>query len=495
MATFCLFNFGCRASYADGVALRSQLLQAGLQEAARGEPGDLAVLNTCTVTSTADAEVRQVIRRIHRSNAHCQILVTGCYAQRAPEEIAELPGVTWVVGNSHKHAVADLVRTHFGCDSGRTTGRAPVGDGTRARNGGVETNPRPEFVQIAGLSGRAQRAQVLVGEISHEFHFTPSLFDGAAHRGADERTRPNLKVQDGCNARCSFCVIPHVRGDSRSLPPERAVEQVREFDRQGYKEVVLSGINLGSYGRDLDRKITFLGLIEKLLAETSILRLRISSIEPMDVSAELIRLVARESRLARHFHVPLQSGSDRILRLMNRRYWTTQYAERLRGIREQIPQCAIGADVMVGFPGETREDHARTLAFLEAMPFTYVHVFPYSLRPNTAAAELPGHVNGRIAHERGQEVRALVARKHQAFLNAQIGQTLSVVTLDQTRDSARIALSSNFLQVVLPGSEVSPNELLDIHVGRVADGFLYGRVPDFEPHGRTAMPECVGSKP
>lgn len=494
MATFCLFNFGCRASYADGVALRGQLLEAGFEDAPHGELSDLTILNTCTVTSTADAEVRQVIRRIHRSNPRCRILVTGCYAQRAPEEIAALPGVTWVVGNSHKHAVAELVRTHFGCESGRTSDCMPAGDATRARNGGVEASRQPEFVQIAGLSGGTPQGQVLVGEISHEFHFTPRLFGGPAHRGADERTRPNLKVQDGCNARCSFCVIPQVRGDSRSLRPDLAVAQVREFERHGYKEVVLSGINLGSYGRDLNRKITFLGLLEKLLAETSIPRLRISSIEPMDVSAELIRLVASEPRLARHFHVPLQSGSDRILRLMNRRYWTTQYAERLRAIGEQIPQCAIGADVMVGFPGETREDHAHTLTLLEAMPLTYVHVFPFSLRPNTAAAALPDHVNGRIAHERGQEIRALVARKHQAFLNAQMGQTLSVVTLDQTRDSALIALSSNFLQVVLPGPELSPNELLDIHVGRVADGFLYGRVPDLEPHRRSRAPGCVESQ-
>ncbi|HEV2494635.1 MAG TPA: tRNA (N(6)-L-threonylcarbamoyladenosine(37)-C(2))-methylthiotransferase MtaB [Terriglobia bacterium] len=484
MTTFCVLNFGCRASYADGVALRSQLLEAGLEEASRGEPSDLAVLNTCTVTSTADAEVRQVIRRIHRSNPRCQILVTGCYAQRAPGEIAELPGVTWVVGNSHKHAVAELVKTHFGQDSGRAASHTPAGADGRASDA-LEAIPQPEFVQIVG------QAQVLVGEISREFHFTQTLFGGTAKRGGDERTRPNLKVQDGCNARCSFCVIPQVRGDSRSLPPDRAVAQVREFARQGYKEVVLSGINLGSYGRDLDRKVTFLGLLEKILAETSIPRLRISSIEPMDVSAELIRLVASEPRLARHFHVPLQSGSDRILRLMNRRYWTTQYAERLRAIRERVPHCAIGADVMVGFPGETGEDHARTLAFLEAMPLTYVHVFPYSLRPNTAAATLSGHINGRIAHERGQEIRAFVARKHQAFLDAQMGRTLSAVTLDQTKDSARIALSSNFLQVALPGSELPPNTLLDVHIGRVADGLLYGRPEESRAPSAEAQPLCA----
>lgn len=485
-----MLNFGCRASYADGVALRGQLLEAGLEEAERGKPSDLAVLNTCTVTSTADAEVRQVIRRIHRSNPRCQILVTGCYAQRAPGEIAELSGVTWVVGNSHKHVVAELVKTQFGRELASHT---PADPETPAEKAALETTPRAEFIQISQVPV-TQPPQVIVGEISREFHFTPALWLEGTQRGADDRTRPNLKVQDGCNARCSFCVIPQVRGASRSLPPNLAVAQIRDFERHGYKEVVLSGINLGGYGRDLDRKITFLGLLEKILTQTSVPRLRISSIEPMDVSAELIRLVARETRLARHFHVPLQSGADRILRLMNRRYWTTQYAERVRAIREQIPDCAIGADVMVGFPGEAGEDHARTLAFLDAMPLTYVHVFPYSLRPNTAAAELPGHVNGRIAHDRSQEIRGLVARKHQAFLDAQVGRTVSVVTLDQIRDSARIALSSNFLQVALPDSDLPPNKLLDVHAGRVADGILYARVPDARSsHSRAATPEFVDS--
>jgi len=210
---------------------------------------------------------------------------------------------------------------------------------------------------------------VLVGEISEEFHFAPVF--------PDDRTRPTLKVQDGCNARCSFCVIPSVRGRSRSLAPAKVLEQVRELERSGYKEIVLSGINLGSYGRDLDRRITFLSLLERLLNETAIARLRISSIEPMDVTPSLIKLAAGKARLAQHFHIPLQSGCSRILRLMNRRYWPSQYAERILAIREQIPNAGIGADVMVGFPGETDPDHAASAAFIESLPFTYLHIFPY----------------------------------------------------------------------------------------------------------------------
>jgi threonylcarbamoyladenosine tRNA methylthiotransferase MtaB len=452
MATFRLVSFGCRASQADGAALKRQLLDAGLKASAKVEEISIAVLNTCTVTAAADAELRQVVRRIHRANPECRILVTGCYAQRAPAEIAALPGVAWVVGNSHKHAIAELL--------GRAAVRAEALTlhGFQARPD-AESSPRNRLVQI-GEPGApiSQGAETLVGEISDEFHFAPAF--------PDDRTRPTLKIQDGCNARCSFCVIPDVRGPSRSLAPERVIEEVRALVDHGCQEAVVSGINLGSYGKDLDRRITLLGLIERILDETSIRRLRLSSIEPMDVSQELIRLAARQPRLARHFHVPLQSGSDRILRLMSRRYWTTQYAERILAIHEQVPGCGIGADVMVGFPGETAEDHEASLRFIESLPFTYLHVFPYSARPGTPAGGLASQVTGRIIHERGRDMRSLIRRKRGAFLRAQVGRTLSALTLDDTVDGAPVALSSNYVKVLLPSSDVRPNTLLDLSVGR-----------------------------
>ena len=429
MPTFHLINFGCRASQADGMALKHQLLEAGLEEVPGAEQSHVTVLNTCTVTATADAEVRQVIRRIHRANPQCRILVTGCYAQRSPEEIAKLPGVAWVVGNSHKHVIAEVVKKDSGVrtqDSGERNSEArsqesEAGESNsefRILNSGPGT-AGPETRVASPESRHADsrlptpdsRATVLVGEITEEFHFAPVF--------PDDCTRPTLKIQDGCDARCSFCIIPTVRGASRSLVPEKVIEQVRRLELDGYKENVLSGINLGSYGKDLERRITFLGMLERILAETSIARLRISSIEPMDVSPELIRLVASEPRMAQHFHVPLQSGCDRILRQMNRRYWAALYAERLHAIREQIPNCGIGADVMVGFPGETTEDHQTSLRFIDSLPFTYLHVFPYSSRPGTPAAARADHLNGRIIHERGQEMRALIAPKRQAFLESQ----------------------------------------------------------------------------
>ncbi len=459
MATFQLHNFGCRASQADGAALKKQLLRAGLEEVCRVEASDVVVLNTCTVTAAADTEVRQVVRRIHRQNPQCRILVTGCYAQRAPDEITRLPGVFWVVGNSHKHLVADLLRA----------GVEPGGQCLGCASGGEF-----KLVQISE-PGADRSAEVRVGEISEEFHFAPVF--------PDDRTRPTLKVQDGCNARCSFCIIPAVRGRSRSLAPELAIDQVRQLERQGYKEIVLSGINLGSYGRDLGQRFSFLSLLEEILSRTSVPRVRISSIEPMDVGARLIRLVASETRLAQHLHIPLQSGCDRILRQMNRRYWAAQYAERILAIHEQIPHCGIGADVMVGFPGEADADHAASVRFIESLPFTYLHIFPYSPRPGTPAAARNDQVNRGVVRRRSEEIRTVIRAKRQTFLTAQVGRELSALTLDETEEGSRVALSSNYLKIVLPASPLAPNTLVDVRIGRAHQGLLYG----CEERGGTEM--------
>jgi threonylcarbamoyladenosine tRNA methylthiotransferase MtaB len=499
MATFHILNFGCRASQADGAALKQQLLRAGLLEVPSVEESAVAILNTCTVTASADAEVRQFVRRIHRRNPRCRILVTGCYAQRAPEEISQLEGVGWVVGNSHKHLVGTILAPARARESGeRERGSAgeqkekaifavvdsphtvkplvqiqsPIhGDEWRAASDKPAVrSPDHPITRSPDSSDPGPRtsdsAQVFVGEITEEFHFAPVF--------ADDRTRPTLKIQDGCDARCSFCVIPSVRGRNRSLPPEKVLEQVRQLTDAGYHEVVLSGINLGGYGRDLDARPNFLGMVERILGETSIARIRISSIEPMDVSPALIRLVAAEPRLAQHFHVPLQSGCDRILRLMNRRYWTRHYAERLLAIREQIPSAAIGADVMVGFPGETDQDHAASLRFIESLPYTYLHIFPFSARPGTPAATSAGRVNGRVAHERSQEVRALITEKRQAFIAKQVGHRTPALTLAEQDSGARVALTTNYLKVSLPGCEFPPNRLVNVSIGRVTSSKLFG---------------------
>jgi len=488
MVSFHILNFGCRASQADGFALKHQLLRVGFQEAAGVEESAVAILNTCTVTASADAEVRQFVRRIHRLNPHCRILVTGCYAQRAPDELARMEGVAWVVGNSHKHLVSDIL-----LGSGeRVIGSSGERPGNDLPTSTLPLPPASALVQIQAPGSSAPRQigsdpqavqspdppiprspdspapVVLVGEITEDFHFAPVF--------ADDRTRPTLKIQDGCDARCSFCIIPAVRGQSRSLDPEKVLEQLRQLEKAGYQEVVLSGINLGGYGRDLGRRINFLGMVERILRETSVARLRISSIEPMDVTPALIRLVATEPRMAQHFHVPLQSGCDRILRLMNRRYWTRHYAERLLAVRERIPNAAVGADVMVGFPGESAADHAASLRFIDSLPFTYLHIFPFSSRPGTPAASAAGQVNGRVARERSLEIRHLIAAKRQAFLAAQVGRTLPALTLEESDEGAPLALTTNYLKVTLPGSEIPSNQLIDASIGRVTDGKLFGYV-------------------
>lgn len=449
MSTFHLVNFGCRASQADGAALKLALLNCGLAEANDPAESDVTVLNTCTVTAAADAEVRQVIRRIHRGNPGCHILVTGCYAQRAPEELSRLKGVAWVIGNSHKHRVAEILKSHFSSENGPPVARLRPAAETESTDAGLQK-------------------QTWVSAVGPEFHFLPVF--------PDDRTRPTLKVQDGCNARCSFCIIPAVRGRSRSLPPDQVLAQVRELEEKGYKEIVLSGINLGSYGRDLIPRIIFLELLERILSETRIPRLRVSSIEPMDVSPALIRLAASSPRMAEHWHIPLQSGSDRVLRQMSRRYWTAQYAERILAIHEALPHAGIGADVMVGFPGETAEDHSASARFIESLPFTYLHIFPFSPRPSTPAASRRDLLNGRIAHERGAELRAIITAKRQKFLAVQVGRLLTALTLSDREAGMPVAMSSNYLNIVLPGAVFPSNQLVHVRVRRVHEDQLYGHI-------------------
>src|SRR3954452_6768144 len=334
-------NFGCRATQADGAALESLLAAKGLDAAVQRSDADLVVLNICTVTSAAAEDVRQTIRRVHRENPESRILVTGCYAQRAPDELAAIDGVEWVVGNSHKTQIADLVTA------------APY------------------------------HGNILIGDIFAQHDFLSAPVEDAA----GDRTRPNLKIQDGCNNRCSFCIIPFVRGRSRSAPADQVVQQVRGLAER-YREVVLSGINLGRWGRETGHRepgsrMRLADLIRLLLAETGVERLRLSSVEPMDFSDDLLGLMASSPRIARHVHAPLQSGSDRVLRRMHRKYRPRHYADRIQKARGLMPDAAIGADVMVGFPGETAAEFEESRAFIAAMPFLYLHVFTYSERPGT----------------------------------------------------------------------------------------------------------------
>jgi threonylcarbamoyladenosine tRNA methylthiotransferase MtaB len=406
-------NFGCRASQADGAAIEAALLTKGFASEAEASVADLVVLNTCTVTAFADEDVRKAVHRVHRENPEARILVTGCYAQRAPEELALLTGVTWVVGNSHKIQI-------------------------------------PEIVTAAEAH---YHGEIHVGDIFAQHGFLSAPVEDAA----GDRTRPNLKIQDGCNNRCSFCIIPFVRGRSRSAPAEQVLEQVRNLALR-YREVVLSGINLGRWGREPGSSMRLADLVRRLLAETSIQRLRLSSVEPMDFSDDLLELMASSPRIAKHVHAPLQSGSDTVLRRMHRKYRPRHYEDRILKARACMPDAAIGADVMVGFPGETDEEFEESRAFIERLPFTYLHVFTYSERPGTPAAESNRQVPMALRKERNRILRDLAAQKNLEFRRAMIGRRLSVVTLTEG------ALSDNFLKVTLRSPRPA-NQLVEIPIG------------------------------
>ena len=574
MGTFYVENFGCRATQADGAAIECQFHKRGLERAAAPEQANVVVFNTCTVTAAADQDARAAIRRIHRNNPGCQIVVTGCYAQRAPEEIAALPGVSQVIGNSHKPRLAEIALPL----SEPRAAKAALDFATFAAPALVAEGKN--FLPLSSLmpEGRVltsdARGQVFVSDIfAHTILLAAPVFDAA-----NERTRPNLKVQDGCDNRCSFCVIPYVRGNSRSLPLDQVLREVNALVDGGYREVVISGINLGRWGRDLpcgaeasacaepvsarlksypdtqlrgescvlpgfvsghgfshagkvaaskpalpagitdaSRRCRFEDLVRSILDYTALEKLRISSVEPMDWSDELIRLVADSPRVAKHAHVPMQSGSDRVLRLMHRKYRPWHYREKIEEIRAAVPTAAIGADVMAGFPGETDPDFEETRRMVEELPFTYLHVFTYSARPGTPAAAMRNQVPVHIARERNRILRDLAAEKKVAFMQSFIGNPLEAITLNvvhsgpaaaateaitintppspchserreeptdfaeqqgvsQGRDSAFTeALTDNYLKLRLKGRH-APNRWLTAQVEQVEGGALVGVV-------------------
>jgi threonylcarbamoyladenosine tRNA methylthiotransferase MtaB len=422
VATFAIQNFGCRASQADGAALESQLLERGFAPADKPE---FVILNTCTVTATADDEIRQVVRRVHRENPDARIVVTGCYAQRAPNEIAVLPGVAMVVGNSHKTQLAGLL-----------------------------AEPSAPF-----------HGEIHVGDIfaEHEFLASP-VADPAA-----DRSRPNLKIQDGCNNRCSFCIIPFVRGRSRSAPADQVIEQIRTLSAN-FSEVVLTGINLGRWGREPGSNVRLAGLLRRILAETELRLIRLSSVEPMDFSDDLLGLIAESPRIAKHVHAPLQSGSDTVLRRMHRKYRPRHYEDRIRRARAWMPDAAIGADVMVGFPGETEGEFEETRTFIESLPFTYLHIFPYSERPGTPAAERADQVPVEVRRHRGRVLKALAATKNLEFRQKMIGRQLQTVTLEDRMSG----VTSNYLRVQLAAPR-TPRDMNEVEIGGLTPNGLAER--------------------
>ncbi|MGA2276232.1 MAG: MiaB/RimO family radical SAM methylthiotransferase [Terracidiphilus sp.] len=457
-ATFHVENFGCRAARADGEAVADHLNAAGHCERQPAE-ADLVIVNTCSVTAEADRSARAFIRRAHRQNPSARIVVTGCYAQRAPEELAALPGVAAVVGNSHKALAPEIILG---------LGQSPA-------------QSSEALLSVESLLAGGSPAPIWADGL-----FAHSLLESAQVMPGTQ-TRPNLKIQEGCGNRCTFCVIPQTRGASKSLPEAAVLRQVEGFVAAGGNELVLSGINLGRWGRDFSsaegvrRPSSLAGVVRTIFEETQLARLRLSSIEPMDWDTELIGLMAEfgGSRLARHAHLPLQSGSDAVLRRMHRRYRPWHYAEKVAALTEAAGgELTLGADVMAGFPGESEAEFAETLALIEALPFGYLHLFPFSPRPGTAGwalhAERP--VPAEAVEERMKLLRRLATEKSRRHRSRFIGRELEAITLHTPAEIAArkrsAALTENFLPVEIEGRQEA-NRLLRLRVkGLNAEGTL-----------------------
>ena len=396
---FAVVTFGCRVNQADSFAIERSLRAAG-GSPAPVEAADVVVVNSCSVTASADQGTRQAIRRIARTNAGARIVATGCYASRAAEEVAALPGVVAVVPNVEKEALAARI---------------------------LDTVEPTTAVRFGGGDG-ACGAPIRPGE-----------------RG---RTAYTLRVQTGCDEACAYCIIPSTRGRGRSVPLPRVLDEVGEAVEAGYRELQLTGVHLGSYGRDLTPPSSLAALLQALAAQPSDFLVRMSSLEPMDCTPEVVELVTSSPRFAPHFHLPLQHASDAVLQRMRRPYTVAGYRAVVTDIRERLPHAAIGSDLVVGFPGETDADAAATLGFLEESPLTYLHVFPYSDRPGTAASGMSGKVDGRCVRERARAVREAGAALVERFRAAQVGTVRPGLTLAQA--GGTVVLTDNYLRVRVP---------------------------------------------
>ncbi len=373
-------TLGCKVNQCESAALQDALRTEGYLPVAFGTRAECSIINTCAVTASAGAQSRQLVRQAVRTNPGAVIVVTGCYAQVSPEALARIPGVALVAGNAEKERLPRL---------------------------------------LAGAEVGKQR--ILVGDVGCDRTWThaPAVLSG--------RTRAFFKIQDGCNAFCNYCIVPYARGRSRSLPLSQVRTGLVALGRAGYGEAVLTGIHLGAYGEDLEPPTSLADVIRWADAERPVARLRLSSLEPNEITDELIALMASSSVVCRHLHIPLQSGDDEILRAMGRPYDAAFAAERCTRILQAMPDAAIGMDVIVGYPGEGDEEFTRTRALLEALPVSYVHVFPYSRRPGTVADRLPGQIGEGEKKRRAALLRALGMRKRETFAARFLGRPLSVL--------------------------------------------------------------------
>jgi threonylcarbamoyladenosine tRNA methylthiotransferase MtaB len=425
-------TLGCKINQYDSAVIRARLEDDRHAFVPFGAEADCYILNTCTVTDRADWEARQLIRRAKRSSPHARVIVTGCYAQVNPQALAEAPGVDFVVGLNRLEALVELVSDNDGVPPGD---RVRVGDVRKVRG-----------VPVQGVSR-------LPGH-----------------------TRAFLKVQEGCNYSCTFCIIPTARGLSRSVAPDEVLAQLRALAAAGFVEVVITGIHLGSYGHDLTPRTDLTALLGRMLESGLVPRLRLSSLDPREVPERLIRLLARSAGVCSHLHVCAQAGDDRILKLMRRNYDTAFYRNMILGLRDALPEGALGTDIIVGFPGETEAEFERALEFFDSLPLTYFHVFPYSVRSGTVAAALPDHLSPEIKKERSRRMRQLGAAKRREFYRRFIGSRVSVLVEEaiDRESGAHKGHSRNYLPVLVRAGQDQVNREVDVSIEKLAGEWLRG---------------------
>jgi threonylcarbamoyladenosine tRNA methylthiotransferase MtaB len=431
MPKVALHTLGCKLNFAESATIARQFEREGFDVVGGDGPADVCVINTCSVTERADRECRQIVRRALRHSPDAYVIVVGCYAQLQPTEIAGIPGVDLVLGTREKF----------------------------------------EIFRHAGGFQKHSCAQTFVSSVEEI-----DTFSGASSAGSHERTRAFIKVQDGCDYSCSFCTIPMARGTSRSTGIEAIVAQTEIAVANGYQEVVLTGVNVGDYGRKFGSSL--LELLKELTRVSDLRRIRISSVEPNLLSDELLAFWAANPILCKHFHLPLQAGNDAILQSMRRRYLTGLYADRVARIRSLLPDAGIGADLITGFPGETDELFDATYRFLVDLPISYLHVFTYSPRPNTPAAGLAGQVEPRIRFERSERLRLLSSRKRHAFQQRFVGSVCEVLVEDRTDDGFWTGLTSQYIRVNFPSAEDLSNRIAILKISGLEGEHCGGEVLD-----------------
>ena len=424
-------TFGCRLNQYDTEAIRTLVSEGGnFETVGSREAADVYVVNTCSVTARADATARKSIRRINSEHPEASIVVTGCYAQRAPGELAALPGVALVVGAADRGRFAELIEH--------------LDDG-------------PPIVAVSPIATAKSFLDVPITEMT-------------------EHSRAFVKVQEGCNESCTFCIVPQTRGVSRSRTPESVVDQVRQLVDAGYVEIVLTGVHIGDYGLDLPESRRILpDLIERILRIEGVERFRLSSIEPASLSDDVIDLMAESRQFARHFHIPFQSGSDAVLARMKRRYRAGEFSDLVARITDRIPDCGIGADVICGFPGETDEDFLRTFEHVENLPITYLHAFTYSARPGSEAESFTDQVPVEIGKRRTRALKRLSAEKQRGFAERHVGRIVDVLLEPARRGgAARVGgWTDNYLRVDI-GEGVAEARIEPVEITGVNGGGLTG---------------------